>query len=143
MVCTQLGIRQTFTTTYHPQTNGQVERLNSTILASIRAFLADNTRDWSELVPMLTYAHNTQVHSSLGVAPFQLVLSRPTGSVVIKKEPVLDEGGRTPREFLKRFMSAVKKLSEGAVVKLNKSQKRYKRDFHPRIRPLMHAKQVD
>ena len=111
MVCTHLGIRQAFTTTYHPQTNGQVDRFNRKILTGIRGFLADNTRDWPELVPMLTYAYNAQVHSSLGVTPFQLVLSRPPGYVVSKQEPVLDDAGSTPREFLKRFMAAVKKAT--------------------------------
>ena len=45
-VCTELGIRQLFTTAYHPQTNGQVERFNRTILAGIRAFRDGNPKCW-------------------------------------------------------------------------------------------------
>jgi Integrase core domain len=37
-VCGELGIQKVFTTAYHPQTNGQVERHNRTILASIRGY---------------------------------------------------------------------------------------------------------
>ena len=142
-VCTELGIRQLFTTAYHPQTNGQVERFNRTILAGIRAFRADNPKYWPELVPMLTYAYNTQVHTSIGVTPFQLVLSRPPGSVVLRQEPNYEDGENRPRLFLKRFTAAVKELAAGATEKLTKAQERYKRDFDKRVRPLTHAKTGD
>jgi transposase InsO family protein len=36
-VCTELRIKKIFTTAYHPQTNGQVERFSRTIMASLRA----------------------------------------------------------------------------------------------------------
>ena len=85
-VCTELGVRNAFTTAYHPQTNGQVERFNRTILASLRAFVGDNPKAWPEFVGPITYAYNTQVHPSLGVTPFQLVLSKPPGSVIIRRE---------------------------------------------------------
>ena len=34
-VCRELGIAKIFTTAYHPQTNGQVERFNRTIINSL------------------------------------------------------------------------------------------------------------
>jgi transposase InsO family protein len=36
-VCAELGIKKIFSTAYHSQTNGQVERYNRTILSSLRA----------------------------------------------------------------------------------------------------------
>ena len=138
-MCTELGIRQAFTTTYHPQTNGRVERFNRTILAGICAFRADNQKNWPELVPMLAYAYNTQVHSSLGVTPFQLVFSRPPGSVVLQQEPVLENGERRPKRFLKRFMESVRDLAAGAAAKMKKAQARYKKNFDKKVRPLLHA----
>jgi transposase InsO family protein len=39
-VCAELGVKKTFTTAYHPRTNGQVERYNRTILA-LRAYVSD------------------------------------------------------------------------------------------------------
>jgi transposase InsO family protein len=39
-VCSELGIRKICTTAYHPHTNGQVERYNRTILASLRGYVS-------------------------------------------------------------------------------------------------------
>ncbi len=59
---------------YHPQTNGQVERFNRTILAGFRAFVADHPRYWHEYVSALAYAYNTQVSRMTGEQPFDLVM---------------------------------------------------------------------
>ena len=138
-VCTELGIKQVFTTTYHPQTNGQAEKFNRTILAGIRAFRAENPRRWPQLIHMLTYAYNTQIHSSTGVAPFQLVLSRLPGSVVIRQEPELEDGERRPKKFAQEFIKAVRELSDNAAIKLRQAQDRYKKNFDKKVRPLQHA----
>lgn len=44
-VCRIMNIENNFTTTYHPQTNGQVEQYNRTILAALRTYVADHPRD--------------------------------------------------------------------------------------------------
>ncbi len=43
-VCRHVGIKNTFTTACHPQTNGQVERFNRTMLAGFRAFVEEHQR---------------------------------------------------------------------------------------------------
>jgi transposase InsO family protein len=69
-VCAELGVKKVFTTAYHPQTNGQVERYNRTILAALRGYVARRQDDWDEFTAALTYAYNCRVHSSLGMPPF-------------------------------------------------------------------------
>ena len=49
-VCRILSIKNHFTTTYHPQANGQVERYNRTILSALRTYVADHPRDWDCLL---------------------------------------------------------------------------------------------
>ena len=43
-VCRILGIKNVFTTTYHPQTNGETERLNRNILAALRHYTAEHLK---------------------------------------------------------------------------------------------------
>eukprot|EP00171_Calliarthron_tuberculosum_P023081 IDg23081t1 len=45
-VCSCLGIKCLFTTTYHPRANGQAERFNRTILSAIRSYVADHPQLW-------------------------------------------------------------------------------------------------
>jgi hypothetical protein len=70
-------VRKIFTTAYHPQTNGQVERYNRTILASLRGYVSKRQDDWDDFTSAITFAYNCRVHSSLGLPPFELALTRP------------------------------------------------------------------
>jgi transposase InsO family protein len=69
-VCSELGIRKIFTTAYHPQTNGQVERYNRTILAYLRVYVSKRQDEWDDFTSAITFAYNCRVHSNLGMPPF-------------------------------------------------------------------------
>ena len=46
--CRILGVKNTYTSTYHPQTEGQVERMNRTVAEMLRHYIADHQRIWDE-----------------------------------------------------------------------------------------------
>jgi transposase InsO family protein len=75
-LCRHYGIRQVFTNPYHPQTNGQVERFNKTLAAQLRANVAEDQTIWDQFTSSVTYAYNSQVNSSTGYRPFDLILTR-------------------------------------------------------------------
>lgn len=58
-VCGILRIHNAFSKIYHPQNNGEVERLNRTILASLRTYISDHPRDLDLYTSAFTYAYNT------------------------------------------------------------------------------------
>jgi hypothetical protein len=90
-VCAELGIKKIFTTAYHQQTNGQVERYNRTILASLRAYIAKSQDNWDDYTSEVTYAYNCRVYRSLGMPPFELALSRPPPTLSLQAQPREDE----------------------------------------------------
>ena len=75
-VCSLLGLSNIFTSTYHPQTNGQVEGYNRAILAMHRNYVKEHQDDWDRYATALTYAYNNHVYRSTGTTPFSVVLSR-------------------------------------------------------------------
>ena len=83
-VCAILNVENQFTTTCHPQANGQVERYNHTLKAVIKSYLDDHPCDWDLYTTALTYVYNCQPHTSTALAPFELVLSRPPPALSIQ-----------------------------------------------------------
>ena len=64
------------TTAYHPQTDGLVERQNQTLKQMIRTYVNKNQDDWDLLLPYLSFAYNTSVHSATGSTPYFLLYGR-------------------------------------------------------------------
>jgi hypothetical protein len=61
-----------------------VERYNRTIFNSLRGYMSERQNDWDEITTVLTFGYNCRIHSSLGYAPFELVLSRPPPSLSVE-----------------------------------------------------------
>ncbi|QRW23943.1 Retrotransposable element Tf2 protein [Rhizoctonia solani] len=67
----RLGIDPHFSSAYHPQSDGQTERVNPSIEHFLRAYSGVNQRDWTKWLPMAEFAYNNAVHSSTGKTPFK------------------------------------------------------------------------
>uniref|UniRef100_A0A8C6VZ26 Gypsy retrotransposon integrase-like protein 1 n=1 Tax=Nothobranchius furzeri TaxID=105023 RepID=A0A8C6VZ26_NOTFU len=71
---THLGAWVSLTSGFHPQTNGQCERLNQELEAMLRCVCSSNPSSWSSQLPWMEYAHNAHVSSSTGQSPFEVSL---------------------------------------------------------------------
>jgi Chromo (CHRromatin Organisation MOdifier) domain len=66
----QLGIHQKLSTAYHPQTDGQTERLNQTLEQYLRFYINYQQNNWTELLPVAQLAYNSTATSITGISPF-------------------------------------------------------------------------
>ncbi|MBW0550533.1 hypothetical protein O181_090248 [Austropuccinia psidii MF-1] len=76
-----LGTKLSFSTAYHPQTDGLAEIMIQTLEEMIRRFCAYGlelkdsdgfTHDWCTLIPALELAYKTSIHASTGKTPAML-----------------------------------------------------------------------
>ena len=75
-VCKLLHVQKTRTTSYHPQSDGLVERFNRTMLAMLATCAKDNPLDWESYIRKVCMAYNTSVQASTGYTPFFLMFGR-------------------------------------------------------------------
>lgn len=67
------GTRLKFTTAFHPQTDGQTERMIQTLEDMLRSFALEWTGNWGEYLCFVEFASNNSWHASIKAAPFKLL----------------------------------------------------------------------
>jgi hypothetical protein len=67
-----LGTRLCVSSSFHPQTDGQTERVNQTLEAYLRHFVSATFNDWNLLLSRAEFAHNNAFHESVQATPFYL-----------------------------------------------------------------------
>jgi hypothetical protein len=66
-----LGTKLNYTTSYHPQTDGQSERVNQCLEMFLRCMVQDSPRKWRSWLPLAEFWYNSSVHTSIGCSPFK------------------------------------------------------------------------
>ena len=69
----KLGTKLLFSTTCHPQTDGQTEVVNRTLSTMLRAVLKKNIKMWEDCLPHIEFAYNRSMHSTTKMCPFEIV----------------------------------------------------------------------
>ncbi|KAD4585406.1 hypothetical protein E3N88_23007 [Mikania micrantha] len=89
--CRELKIKQIFSSVAHPQSNGQVERMNRSIVDGIKARLGREGKNWIDELPSVLWAIRTTEKTSHGKTPFSLTF----GSEAVIPAEI---GIRSPRQ---------------------------------------------
>lgn len=76
------GTKLHFTTTYHPQSDGQTEVRNRGLEQYLRSFVADQPAKWTNFLPWAELALNCFHHDGLGTSPFRALYGREPPSLV-------------------------------------------------------------
>ena len=68
----QLGVKLKFSTSNHPQTDGQSERTSRSIAQLLHSVVDHRQGNWEEMLPICEFAFNNQVQASSNETPFYL-----------------------------------------------------------------------
>ena len=72
-LCSLMGVQQSMSSAYHPQSDGQTERMNRVLEDMLRHYVKPTQVDWDEHLDMAEFAVNNSYQESIKMAPFKLV----------------------------------------------------------------------
>ena len=72
--CSLLGASASLSSGFHPQSNGQTERVNQDLEVTLRCLVSDNPSSWCNQLTWVEYSHNSLPSSSTGLSPFECAL---------------------------------------------------------------------
>nr|CAH67940.1 H0211F06-OSIGBa0153M17.12 [Oryza sativa] len=72
----EMGTRLNFSTAYHPQTDGQTERVNQILEDMLRACVLDFGGSWDKNLPYAEFSYNNSYQASLQMAPYEALYGR-------------------------------------------------------------------
>ena len=75
-LCELMGMQKMWTSLYHPQTNGQCERFNSTLINMLGTLPKEKKSEWKNHIGTLVPAYNCIRNSATGFSPCYLMFSR-------------------------------------------------------------------
>ena len=75
-LCKIVGVKKLHTTPYHPQSNGQCERFNSTLCNMLGTLSDEEKSDWKSHLGCMTHAYNCTKHASTTYLPYYLMFGR-------------------------------------------------------------------
>ncbi|WVZ70495.1 hypothetical protein U9M48_019157 [Paspalum notatum var. saurae] len=84
---TALGTKLIRSSAYHPQTSGQVERVNQILEDMLRACALTYSTKWDECLPLAEFAYNNSYQKSLEMAPFEALYGRRCRTPLNWSEP--------------------------------------------------------
>jgi transposase InsO family protein len=65
-----------FSSAYHPQIDGQTERINQVLEDILRACALQYGRSWDKSLPYAEFSYNDSYRESLKIAPFEMLYGR-------------------------------------------------------------------
>ena len=95
--CKSIGTKLAFTSVYHPESNGTVERANRVVFSAIsETLLGLRKGKWVDELPRVIWSHNTSISRTTGFTPFKLLY----GEEAMMPEEIKHESLRTTSQLM-------------------------------------------
>ncbi|KAL5540955.1 hypothetical protein UlMin_044247 [Ulmus minor] len=105
-----LGTELHFSTAFHPQTDGQSERVIQILEDMLRAYITDFKGSWDLDLSLVEFAYNNSYQSSIGMAPYEALYGRPCRSSLCWLEK--GEQVNFPTDYVEETTDKIKVIRE-------------------------------
>ena len=132
-----LGIRGIRTSTYHPQTDGMVERYNATLTAGLKKYVDKFPNEWKKAIPYVLFACRSVIHQSTGFSQFEIIFGRqPRGPLDILKEGWVEpaECKESVISFLRQTYDRLEEAKDIAITVETKGKKKMRTWYDKKAR---------
>ena len=115
-----LGIQTKLSTAYHPQADGQTERINQELEQYLRVFINHRQEQWPDWLGMAEFVYNNKIHAATKISPFKANYGQ---------DPRMGFERRRKGRYkvVERFVERIKKIQEEAKAALGKVQEEMKK----------------
>jgi len=110
-----LGIKSKLSMAFHPQTDGQTEKINQELEQYLRMFIDHRQEQWPEWLGTAEFVYNNKAYSSTRTSPFK---------ANYRQDPRMGFEGRKKRKYVgvEKFVEKMKEIQEEAKAALRKVQ---------------------
>ena len=116
-LCGILKIKSNLSTAFHPETDGQTERVNQVLEQYLRMYVSYHQDDWDTWLPLAEFAYNNAEHSSSKQSPFFTIYGR---------HPRFDSVQVKDSKPASQLISVIHQTQQQLKVDLEKAIKRFK-----------------
>jgi len=122
-----LGIQMKLSMAYHPQTDGQTERINQELEQYLRVFIDHRQEQWLDWLKTAEFAYNNKIHTATKISLFKANYGQ---------DPRMGFEGRRKGKYevVGKFVKRIKKIQEEAKAVLGKAQEEMKKFANRRQR---------
>ena len=115
-----LGIQTKLSIAYHPQTDGQIERINQELEQYLRVFINHRQEQWPDWLGMAEFTYNNKIYAATKILPFKANYGQ---------DPRMGSEGRRKERYkvAGRFVKRIKKIQEKTKTVLGKAQEEMKK----------------
>jgi hypothetical protein len=119
----EVGDRLSFSSAYHPQTDGQTEVVNKSLGNLLRSLVTEHHSQWDQILPQAEFAYNDSPNRSTGKSPFQILYGMQPRGVAELRDLEQSEIRSVGAEY---FAAEMQKLHSQIREQLQNSSQEYK-----------------
>src|SRR5215469_16075381 len=112
-----LDTKTLLSSAFHPQTNGQTERMNCTLKQFIHMYIDYHQTNWDELLPLAEFVINNHVSSSTRFSPFYMNYGRHPNMTDYSPKEVANPSAEHLSQHMQHTLTQVNEILKEAQKK--------------------------